>query len=340
MTHASTARRAVRRAAQPAPPLGRDRGRRRPDRRPRGGARRRSGARARLTRPVLEPIDLEFLGFAPRDRRLRRRRRPTALPCSTAGRRRRCPRLREGLRERGLELADVRHLLPLAHPSRPCRRRRDDRARAPGAHGVGLRDRRAAPRRPVAPRGLGAPTLRRARSTRSGASSRPCPQRTSDRRGRRPRLGGVPDAGSRLAPRLLPPGRNPARRRRLRRPHPAGRRTCCRSRRRPTSTSRPGTRTIAEIGRRAPDRLALTHFGVATDVAGHLDRLGVGARPLGRARRATAPTSTSSSPSRSPRPAPTERSTTRSPRYDQSWQGLAPLLGQARYVAGRSATTS
>jgi glyoxylase-like metal-dependent hydrolase (beta-lactamase superfamily II) len=32
--------------------------------------------------------------------------------------------------------------------------------------------------------------------------------------------------------------------------------------------------TIAEIGRRAPDRLALIHFGVATDVADHLDRLG------------------------------------------------------------------
>jgi glyoxylase-like metal-dependent hydrolase (beta-lactamase superfamily II) len=31
--------------------------------------------------------------------------------------------------------------------------------------------------------------------------------------------------------------------------------------------------SIAEIGRRAPDRLALIHFGVATDVAGHLERL-------------------------------------------------------------------
>jgi glyoxylase-like metal-dependent hydrolase (beta-lactamase superfamily II) len=31
--------------------------------------------------------------------------------------------------------------------------------------------------------------------------------------------------------------------------------------------------TIAEIGGRAPDRLALVHFGVATDVAGHLERL-------------------------------------------------------------------
>ena len=32
--------------------------------------------------------------------------------------------------------------------------------------------------------------------------------------------------------------------------------------------------TIDEIERRAPDRLALVHFGVATDVAEHLERLG------------------------------------------------------------------
>jgi glyoxylase-like metal-dependent hydrolase (beta-lactamase superfamily II) len=32
--------------------------------------------------------------------------------------------------------------------------------------------------------------------------------------------------------------------------------------------------TIAEIARREPDRLALIHFGVATDVASHLERLG------------------------------------------------------------------
>src|SRR5262249_18383412 len=31
--------------------------------------------------------------------------------------------------------------------------------------------------------------------------------------------------------------------------------------------------TIAEIRRRAPDRLALIHFGVATDAAAHLGRL-------------------------------------------------------------------
>ena len=32
--------------------------------------------------------------------------------------------------------------------------------------------------------------------------------------------------------------------------------------------------TIGEIERRAPDRLALVHFGVATDVDSHLERLG------------------------------------------------------------------
>jgi len=32
-------------------------------------------------------------------------------------------------------------------------------------------------------------------------------------------------------------------------------------------------RTIAEVERRAPERLALVHYGVATDVAGHLERL-------------------------------------------------------------------
>jgi glyoxylase-like metal-dependent hydrolase (beta-lactamase superfamily II) len=32
--------------------------------------------------------------------------------------------------------------------------------------------------------------------------------------------------------------------------------------------------TIAEVGRRSPDRLALIHFGVETDVADHLARLG------------------------------------------------------------------
>ena len=41
MTHASTAERALRRAGQPRAPLGRDRVSRRPDRRPRAGARSR-----------------------------------------------------------------------------------------------------------------------------------------------------------------------------------------------------------------------------------------------------------------------------------------------------------
>ncbi len=43
--------------------------------------------------------------------------------------------------------------------------------------------------------------------------------------------------------------------------------------------------SIDEIERRDPDRLAPTHFGVATDVAQHLRSAPLGARPLGRARR-------------------------------------------------------
>ena len=44
-------------------------------------------------------------------------------------------------------------------------------------------------------------------------------------------------------------------------------------RRRPTSTSRPGTRRLAAIRSRSPERLALIHFGVHDDVEAHLDRL-------------------------------------------------------------------
>ena len=89
------------------------------------------------------------------------------------------PRSKRGLAEHGLELTDVRHLL-LSHIHL-------DHA---GAAGTIVRkhpkltvwvsrDRRAAPRRPVAARALGAPALRRRCSTRSGASSRRCPRRTS-----------------------------------------------------------------------------------------------------------------------------------------------------------------
>ena len=41
-------------------------------------------------------------------------------------------------------------------------------------------------------------------------------------------------------------------------------------------------RTLDEIERRAPERLALVHFGVADDAAGHLARAARAARPLGR----------------------------------------------------------
>ena len=102
----------------------------------------------------------------------------------------------------------------------------------------------------------------------------PLPEREhQDRRRRRGRLGGVPDAGPRLAPRLLLPRRRAARGRRVRRPAPAGARTSSRPRRRPTSTSRRGTRSLDEIARREPECLALIHFGVEGDVPDHLARL-------------------------------------------------------------------
>ena len=46
------------------------------------------------------------------------------------------------------------------------------------------------------------------------------------------------------------------------------------SRRRRTSTSRRGIRQSRRSRRRAPERLALIHFGLADDVTGHLERLG------------------------------------------------------------------
>ena len=92
---------------------------------------------------------------------------------------------------------------PLAHPPRPRRRGGDDRPRAPARPGARLRDRRAAPRRPVTARGQRAPALRRrlrralgrARSRAGGEH----PDRR--RRGRRARV--LRHTGARVAPRLL-----------------------------------------------------------------------------------------------------------------------------------------
>ena len=117
-------------------------------------------ARPRLRAAMLEPIDLDFLGFA---RAIgvylvETPRRPRAL--RLRARRRRC---RGSARAARARARAHRHPAPapLAHPPRPRRRRRADRARAPGPHRLGVRDRRAAPRRPLAARGLGTAALRR-----------------------------------------------------------------------------------------------------------------------------------------------------------------------------------
>ena len=83
-------------------------------------------------------------------------------------------------------------------------------------------------------------------------------------------------------------------------------------------------RTIAEIRRRAPERLALTHFGVETGVADHLDRLDAeldrwaalvrDGIEQGRVHRDGARVGTTGDDV-----APTTR---RGARFDQSWQGL------------------
>ena len=81
-------------------------------------------------------------------------------------------------------------------------------------------------------------------------------------------------------------------------------------------------RTLDEIERRAPERLALIHFGVADDVSRHLaelrERLDIWSAP-GQGRRGTR---TSSSPRRSATSRPTRpTSTTRAMPFWQSYQG-------------------
>ena len=199
-------------------PLSRARSPHRPLRRSRDCPRRHSGARARLTRSGARADRPRVPRLPPHHRRVR----------SGDGRRPCFARLRAGhhapAAPRGPSRARPRAgrrppPLPLPHPSRPCRRGGDDRPRAPAAHGVGLRDRRL-PRRPVAPRASARRLYGDVRPL--WGSSRRAGRQDQDRPGRRPRLGGVPVAGSRLAPRLLPQRWNPLRRRRLRRPHPAG----------------------------------------------------------------------------------------------------------------------
>ena len=88
----------------------------------------------------------------------------------------------------------------------------------------------------------------------------------------RPRV--LSDAGPRVAPRLLPRRRRHALRgRRRRRPDPARPRTSCPSAPPPEIDLEAWERTIDELELRAPERLALIHFGVVDQPRDHLRRL-------------------------------------------------------------------
>ena len=152
------------------------------------------------------------------------------------------PALKERLAERGLALTDLRHLL-LSHihldhagaagVARP---------RASGAPGARLRDRRAARRRPEPARSERAAPLR-GRVRPLWGELAPVPEQNVHVVGdESARARVLPDARPRGAPRLLPRRRrHPLRGRRRRRadharpPHPGP------SRRRPRSTSTPGS---------------------------------------------------------------------------------------------------
>ena len=131
---------------------------------------------------------------------------------------------------------------PLAHPPRPRGSCRRDRAQAPEAHRLGVGDRRTASRRPVAPRALGAPAVRRRLRPALGRA------RTGARGERPHRRTATCSAGSRFRRRDMPrtTSATSATGRCSRATRAASacraRATSCRCRRRPTSTSRPGTR--------------------------------------------------------------------------------------------------
>ena len=329
-------RRAVRRAAQPRPPLGRDRGGRRPARRPRGRARRRRRPRVRAwPSSMLEPIDLDFLG------------RPHAIGVVPGRDDRRPGALR--LRPRDDAAAARRAALARARPrARPtsatcCSRTSTSTTRARPASLV-----REHPELTVwvseigAPHlvdpsrleALGAPALRRALRPALGRARAGARRRTSAiADGRRARLGGVPDA--RATPRTTSATSATGR------CSPATRAACASSRR-PTSlpVSPPPDidveawhATIAEIERRAPERLALIHFGVATDVGDAPRPARRRARPLGRPRARRAGRGASSSRPRAPDPGEDADVYDRGRAVRPVVAGAAPLLGQARRAA-------
>ncbi len=191
--------------------------------------------------------------------------------------------LKAGLADRGLALTDVRHLL-LSHihldhagaagVSRP---------RAPGAAGARLAGRRAAPRRPVPAGEERAPALRRHVRLALGRARAGAARRTSTSSADRvlgldcfPTPGHAshhvcyldPDgtlyAGDACGVRVLP-GRF------VMPPTPP-----------PEVDVDAWEESLDEIERRAPERLALIHFGVADDVGRHLAELRLRPARLGR----------------------------------------------------------
>jgi glyoxylase-like metal-dependent hydrolase (beta-lactamase superfamily II) len=221
---------------------------------------------------VLDPIDLEFLGFAQAIGVyvFETSEGPALFDCGPAST---LPRLREGLADRGLELTDIRHLL-LSHIHL-------DHA---GAAGTIVREH---PDLTVWVSEIGAPHL--IDPSRLEASARRLYGESFD--GLWGELAPVPARNVRIAGGdVLGWDAFPT-------PGHASHHLCylkdgtllagdaCGVRIQPSEYVLPVApppdidveawhATIEEIARRAPERLALIHFGLAYDVAGHLERLG------------------------------------------------------------------
>ena len=243
MTHASTADAPFAAPKQPDPRLGRDRVRRRPDRRPRGRARPRRRAR-QVTDcyldPPAEPIDLHHAGAA-RTVGAYLLETSAGLALFDCGPSSCIPTLKAGLAERGHELGDVTQLL-LSHIHL-------DHA---GAAGSLVREHPAlqvwvsevgAPHL-VDPVPAGAkretPLRRHVRRALGRAGARPRGQRADRGRSRcGPR--GLPVTGPRLAPRLLLRRRARSTRATPRASGSSRAAPSCRRHHLRTSTSRPGT---------------------------------------------------------------------------------------------------
>jgi len=276
---------------------------------------------------LLAPIDLHFLGF----RRaigaylVETEDGPALHDCGPATT---LPRLREGLGERGLELTDVRHLL-LSHIHL-------DHA---GAVGSIVREH---PGLTVWVSPVGAPHL--VDPSRLEASARRLYGDAFD-----PlwgELAAVPEANIRLAEgNVLGWNAFPA-------PGHASHHVCylrdgtllagdaCGVRLQPAEHVLPVApppdvdveawhATIDEIRRRAPHRLALTHFGVATDVSEHLERLGAELDRWAGIVRDGAELETFLAEARVPAGPDAEVYDAIAP-YDQSWQGLSRYWAKRR----------